>query len=148
MVFLTMTPTIVEALEKVLGLERLAHEEGHPLADEEKTTSSSKEEEDKNILEADLASKRKISHAQAIGKDGEREFPLNKVLKEPSLSSPKRGNPISHRQIIDLSRQLKAQGPSPSSLEVLLRGSRVYIPPPPPKPEPVSTIYAADLPHN
>ncbi|KAK1251877.1 hypothetical protein MKX07_007356 [Trichoderma sp. CBMAI-0711] len=57
-------------------------------------------------------------------------------------SSPKPavGNPISHSDIINLHKKLKAsQSSTPKySLEQLLQGSRVYIPPPPPKPEPVS----------
>ncbi|KAF4343463.1 vacuolar er assembly vma12 [Fusarium beomiforme] len=56
--------------------------------------------------------------------------------KEPSLDEPKLGNPISHGQIVDLWKQLKAQGNSKYTLEQLLRGASVYIPPPPPKPEP------------
>ncbi|TFB07370.1 hypothetical protein CCMA1212_000645 [Trichoderma ghanense] len=59
---------------------------------------------------------------------------------ESSASSPEPavGNAISHSDIISLSKKLKAsQSPTPKySLEQLLQGSRVYIPPPPPKPEP------------
>nr|RBQ98133.1 hypothetical protein FVER53263_11618 [Fusarium verticillioides] len=55
---------------------------------------------------------------------------------EPTLDDPKLGNPMSHGQIIDLWKQLKAQGNSNFTLEQLLRGASVYIPPPPPKPEP------------
>ncbi|KAL3952058.1 hypothetical protein ACCO45_013775 [Purpureocillium lilacinum] len=50
----------------------------------------------------------------------------------PSLEDPAVGKPISHGQIVDLWQKLR---PS-SSLEQLLQGARVYIPPPPPKPEP------------
>lgn len=58
---------------------------------------------------------------------------------EPSLSEPAIGKPISHGQIIDIWQQLRKPGDhsSSSSLEALLRGSQVYVPPPPPKPEPV-----------
>ncbi|KAF4500515.1 vacuolar er assembly vma12 [Fusarium agapanthi] len=56
--------------------------------------------------------------------------------QEPTLDDPKLGNPISHGQIVDLWKQLKAQGNSNFSLEQLLCGASVYIPPPPPKPEP------------
>lgn len=52
---------------------------------------------------------------------------------EPPLEDPAVGKPISHGQIVDLWQKLR---PS-SSLEQLLQGARVYIPPPPPKPEPV-----------
>ncbi|KAL0937013.1 vacuolar h+-atpase assembly protein [Colletotrichum truncatum] len=56
--------------------------------------------------------------------------------EEPSLEDPAIGNPITHSQILDLWRNLKSEGIAGFSLEGLLRGSRVYIPPPPPKPEP------------
>ncbi|KAL7817183.1 endoplasmic reticulum-based factor for assembly of V-ATPase domain-containing protein [Trichoderma gracile] len=51
---------------------------------------------------------------------------------------PAVGNPISHSDIIDLYKKLRdSQSSTPKySLEQLLQGSRVYIPPPPPKPEP------------
>ncbi|KAK4218368.1 endoplasmic reticulum-based factor for assembly of V-ATPase-domain-containing protein [Rhypophila decipiens] len=55
---------------------------------------------------------------------------------EPSLEDPKSGNPISHGQIIDLWKLLKEKGEASYKLETLLRGSRVYSPPPPPKVEP------------
>ncbi|KAG6001064.1 hypothetical protein E4U21_004707 [Claviceps maximensis] len=54
---------------------------------------------------------------------------------DPSLRDPAVGNPISHGQIVDLWKTLNRDQPS-HSLEQLLRGSRVYSPPPPPKPEP------------
>ena len=56
---------------------------------------------------------------------------------------PAVGNPISHSDIISLHKDLKAsQSTTPKySLEQLLQGSRVYIPPPPPKPEPVSAQH-------
>lgn len=55
----------------------------------------------------------------------------------PSLVDPEVGKPITHKQIIDLWQSLRTSGDRTSSLESLLQGSRVYIPPPPPKPEPV-----------
>jgi TMEM199 family protein len=60
------------------------------------------------------------------------------TAQEPSLSSPAIGKPISHGQVMDISRQLKSRGHSSYHLDILLRGSRVYAPPLPPKPEPVS----------
>lgn len=70
--------------------------------------------------------------------DGTEEQELQQPTKEPTLDDPELGNPISHGQIVDLWKQLKAQGNSNFTLEQLLRGASVYIPPPPPKPEPVS----------
>lgn len=57
---------------------------------------------------------------------------------EPSLAEPQLGNPISHGQIIDISRKLKANGHEKYTLEALLKGSRIYVPPPKPKPEPTT----------
>ncbi|KAI1082515.1 endoplasmic reticulum-based factor for assembly of V-ATPase-domain-containing protein [Whalleya microplaca] len=55
---------------------------------------------------------------------------------EPSLEDPLVGNPISHRQIIDIWTQAKKGDQNTVQLEDLLRGATVYVPPPPPKPEP------------
>ncbi|KAG6012813.1 hypothetical protein E4U43_007632 [Claviceps pusilla] len=57
---------------------------------------------------------------------------------EPPLRDPAVGNPISHGQILDLWKTLNTDHDHQASpsLELLLRGSRVYSPPPPPKPEP------------
>ncbi|KAF4974455.1 hypothetical protein FZEAL_8626 [Fusarium zealandicum] len=55
---------------------------------------------------------------------------------EPSLDDPQLGNPISHGQIVNLWKKLRVQGNSTYTLEQLLRGAFIYIPPPPPKPEP------------
>lgn len=57
--------------------------------------------------------------------------------KEPSLAHSDHGNPISHGQIIKLWKHLKASGCQQYTLEGLLCGATVYIPPPPSKPEPV-----------
>ncbi|EHK44233.1 hypothetical protein TRIATDRAFT_37297 [Trichoderma atroviride IMI 206040] len=55
-----------------------------------------------------------------------------------SPTEPAVGNPISHSDILGLYKKLSASESSESkySLEQLLRGSQVYIPPPPPKQEP------------
>ena len=68
---------------------------------------------------------------------------------DPSLEQPVEGNPISHEQIIEISKRLKqireeAGGREVHDdnvicyLDVLLRGSRIYVEPPKPKVEPVS----------
>jgi hypothetical protein len=68
---------------------------------------------------------------------------------EPSLEAPEAGNPISHGQLIDISKYLKAHpskvtGKSvdrkevPTYLNELMKGCTVYVPPPKPKAEPVS----------
>ncbi|EXF73862.1 hypothetical protein CFIO01_07327 [Colletotrichum fioriniae PJ7] len=62
--------------------------------------------------------------------------------EEPILDDYVVGNPVTHSQILDLWKSLKMEGIEGFSLEGLLRGARVYIPPPPPKPEP-SAEYKA-----
>lgn len=57
--------------------------------------------------------------------------------REPSLNPPSVGKPISHQQIVDIWKKLRVNHNAGYSLEELLRGSQVYVPPPPPKPEPV-----------
>lgn len=57
---------------------------------------------------------------------------------EPALDEPAVGKPISHGQIVDLWKKLKLAGEEEYTLENLLRGARVYVPPPPPRKEPVS----------
>jgi len=71
----------------------------------------------------------------------------SQLLSEPSLAEPEVGKPISHSQLIDISKLLKqhttptVEGEQfPYHLNSLLKGSKIYIPPPPPKKEPVSII--------
>ncbi|KAG8406861.1 hypothetical protein J3459_018599 [Metarhizium acridum] len=61
---------------------------------------------------------------------------------EPSLNQPSVGKPISHHQVVDIWKKLGAHHNTSYSLEGLLRGSQVYIPPPPPKPEPTEEYKA------
>ena len=59
----------------------------------------------------------------------------------PSLADPAVGNPVSHSQLIAISRQLRNHDKNllsySSHLDALLRGSRIYIETPAPKAEPV-----------
>ncbi|KAF9870689.1 vacuolar h+-atpase assembly protein [Colletotrichum karsti] len=105
MVRLTMTPSIVE------GLQKLA--EVRPKVEETETHDAEAEESPEST-----------------------STPAAKAEAEPSLDDPTIGNPIAHGQIIDLWRSLKTESIAGFSLEGLLRGAQVYIPPPPPKPEP------------
>lgn len=66
------------------------------------------------------------------------EVPGDKVNEAPSLEEPAVGKPIAHGQIVDLWKRLKTIDEAPSlSLEKLLIGAKVYVPPPPPKREQV-----------
>src|SRR3954471_151278 len=129
MVLLTMTPAILEALEKIQRLEENANKD----ATEEVSARLNAQgaEETKIGDTADPAADQSINRTEGEKLSGDRNI-------EPSLSNPKLGNPISHGQVVDLWKEMKARKLSPSNLDTLLRGARVYIPPPKPKAEPVS----------
>ncbi|PNY25845.1 Uncharacterized protein TCAP_04224 [Tolypocladium capitatum] len=64
---------------------------------------------------------------------------------EPSLAEPAVGKPISHGQVVDLWKRLRTPSQHPShSLEKLLQGSQVYVPPPAPKAEQVGPSVVLD----
>lgn len=74
--------------------------------------------------------------------------PVESNQKEPSLEAPQMGNPISHGQLVDISKYLKSNPEKvegreiegrqlPTHLGELLKGCSIYRPPPKPKPEPV-----------
>lgn len=71
------------------------------------------------------------------------ESESDQLDSESALAEPAVGKPISHAQIIDISKFLKEKSASsgkddvPCHLNELLRGSFIYTPPPEPKPEPV-----------
>ncbi|KAJ4269495.1 hypothetical protein NW762_001155 [Fusarium torreyae] len=89
-----------------------------------------------SVLEA-LTIVEPLEKPQAEPHDDEKKTEeLSQPTNEPSLDDPELGKPISHGQIVDLWKRLKTQGSSSFTLEQLLRGASVYIPPPPPKPEP------------
>lgn len=126
MVLLTMTPYMMEALEELQVLDgELPGEEDIP----EKNTE---------------VQRRGGQFQDGCGISTDKfQYPSAKAEKssaEPSLSNPIVGNPISHGQVVDISRDLKGRGIQPLSLEALLKGSKVYAPPPPPRVEPVSYI--------
>lgn len=93
---------------------------------------------------------RAVMEAQTIAED---EFIKLQQPSEPSLTEPATGKPISHSQLIDLSKLLKTHTrilstedtkgePLPTRLDSLLKGSILYISPPPAKKEP-TTEYKA-----
>jgi hypothetical protein len=142
MVLLTMTASIVEALKRIQSIEGTINgindqaakkdliEDGEPASNDEKAIdienrSANHPEEEEKPGESQKGSRAENSERQT-------------EPAEPTLSQPKIGNPISHGQIIDISKGLKSQGISPHSLEHLLKGSKAYVAPSPPKTEPVS----------
>jgi hypothetical protein len=142
MVFLTMTTAMVEALEKVQTLttsEDRTQELGTKEVDVKESLQSSNEREAGD--QEDEGKARITKTAESLIRDGGKEKEGNSKSAEPSLSDPKVGNPISHGQVIDLSNELKSRGISPRTLDVLLRGAGIYVPPPKPKPKPVSVCH-------
>ena len=147
MVFLTMTTSMVEGLEKIRTPEP-AEEKKDELQEKDAKEGSSADNVPSEkaptaaIEQADEKQRQTDEERSNAPVGTTKSASVEKVDEkstEPSLENPKVGNPISHGQVIDLSRQLKAQGLSPCSLEVLLKGARFYVPPPPPKKEPVSS---------
>jgi len=67
---------------------------------------------------------------------------------EPSMSDPSIGKPISHTQLLAVSKALREHDKQELSvsyhLDELLRGSRTYYEPPKPKAEPVRRTIVAD----
>ena len=108
MVLLTITGTLLEALEKRANLRQ-----------------STKSQDDT----------RQEHGAASDDVEEKGEEPVKS--SEPSLETPTLGAPISHGQIIDLWMALIPLEDPNYSLEKLLHKSQVYTPPPPPKPEPV-----------
>jgi hypothetical protein len=141
MVWLTMTPTIVEALEKIQSLNVPAHER-------DGGTSSERADDTLRERHHERTANTKPGNVTVVGSSHSVKEDIrmrnsgavgdSEKTKEPSLRDPKPGNPISHGQIIDLSKQLKSHNLSPFTLDGLLRGSNVYVAPLPPKPEQVS----------
>lgn len=113
MVRLTMSSSIVE------GLQKLA--EARPEMDDAKVHEAKTDDAEQTP-----------EPTPASGTEDNTSTP-----EEPSLDEPAVGNPITHSQVLDLWRNLKQEEVDGFSLESLLRGAKVYIPPPPPKPEPV-----------
>jgi hypothetical protein len=84
------------------------------------------------------------SHRLLLDSSGAAREQGTEATSEPSLDDPRVDKPISHGQVIDLSRRMcqyskdDLEGQSLYHLDTLLRGSSVYVPPPKPKLEPVS----------
>lgn len=98
-----------------------------------------------SIVEAIATSNEVVPQQQEQGQSPKVEVEVEvETHDEPSLDEPAVGKPISHGQIVHLWKRLKAHdaGRGNFSLEGLLRGAKVYTPPPAPKPEP-SAEYKA-----
>lgn len=142
MVLLTMTASIVEALEKIQSFGNL--EKDKALAGEEIDDIPSGDHDTRTSQDSHLETDGTMEGNSRISTPSMRLAEGKKTANsgnngEPKLSSPAVGNPISHGQIIDLSQDMQSKGLKPGRLEDLLKGVRAYVPPPPPKPEPVCT---------
>jgi hypothetical protein len=77
-----------------------------------------------------------VSKCQEVGVEVQKQSQASSET-EPSLQDPAIGKPISHGQITQLWKLLKDHDAQSYTLENLLWGARVYVPPAPAKPEPV-----------
>lgn len=124
MVLLTITPAIVEALHKLESVRAVPQ----PTNDQGEFANDIEASESNTAKENVQSSTTKVYG----GTVGEVE------TAEPKLCNPKIGNPVSHGQIMDIARDMKKENLLPQSLEILVKGAKVYAAPPPPKAEPVS----------
>lgn len=141
MALLTMTPAIVAGLQRVddYRIKTNSSTASSPVDDETALTQGS-EKPDAKQNEIHEGRKNEAIHEADVS--GYQITSRRSSSTEPSLQNPESGNPISHLQIISLSHQLKALNATPCHLDVLLRGSYVYVAPPPPKPEQTSEYKA------
>lgn len=141
MVLLTMTATIVEALEKIQGRRSTTERNIQPGDDnalpERSDDNEGREDQRQESAEYDSGGSEKKKSADTPKSADSKERTKGNTISEPTLSNPKIGSAISHGQVVDLSQAMKAQMLQPCHLEDLLKGARLYIPPPQPKPEPV-----------
>lgn len=141
MVLLTMTASMIEALEKLRGLGRV--DEKEELYHDDTTTEGIINNDEKRADQrTENATMELVEKESKPSIPGNISAELGKRMEgtkstEPNLLNPRIGNPISHGQVIDLSKDMKARGLHPYRLEDLLKAARVYVAPPPPKPEPV-----------
>ncbi|KAJ8063924.1 hypothetical protein OCU04_007774 [Sclerotinia nivalis] len=166
MVLLTMTATIVEAFQTLHEAENShSHEESAAASQQQmgkeigESILKTSPDNEAQLSEKDEETEDKERDAKLTEDSDQTDLPVQqnaptsssgdsksvgnaKVSQEPLLANPKIGNPISHGQIIDLWRDIKKKNISPLTLELLLRGSRVYVPPPVPKAEPTSEYKA------
>ncbi|KAL1884143.1 hypothetical protein VTK73DRAFT_6812 [Phialemonium thermophilum] len=78
----------------------------------------------------------RIRREGSVAPDGGAQAETIGTDEHQSLEDPAVGNPISHRQILDLWKHIRSSTVDGFSLEELLRGTSIYKPPPPPRPEP------------
>lgn len=131
MVLLTMTPVIVEGLRNV---ETSPMTTGAVSEGIHKDIALAPGSNETGAIENEIQDPEKGKEIQTAHMPEPEITSQQNSSSEPSLQDPKPGNPISHLQIVALSRQLKSINAIPYHLDALLRGSHVYIPPPPPKP--------------
>lgn len=67
---------------------------------------------------------------------------LSDLLNDPIQNSLEIGNPISHTQVLELSKELKKNNIEPYHLDALLRGSNIWVGPIP-KPKETTSEYKA-----
>lgn len=143
MVLLTMTDAMVEALQMIGGYANANHVSKIPKNRQENVVKDSSAGKAVQLEEKPV--KAIYGSNTALNDVGDsRKMVESEYHSEPSILQPKVGNPISHNQIMDLWKRLNNKQSGSYTLEELLKGSKVYLPPAPPKPEPVSSPTYVD----
>ena len=145
-----MTPAIVQALKKIPALHNAIAKERQPSPEgqheqptgkrnNEKAGGKVASEDTKNTHEKDVPIFCNTAAAEESLVELENRQKTSGIA-EAWLKNPTVGHPISHSQVIELSRRRELEGLRPWRLEELLKGSRVCVPPPKPNPETVSNF--------
>ncbi|RKF59245.1 putative vacuolar h+-atpase assembly protein [Erysiphe neolycopersici] len=129
MVLLTITAAIIEALKISSDLKRNRHE----LCDNQNINYNLDSANDSSLLdcEDEFHSDGHEAHKYNV-KQESRHMTCEQNFSVLHLTEPKVGDPISHKQVIELSKLLKSHNYESYRLENMVRGSRLYVPPHPP----------------
>ncbi len=139
MVLLTVTPVIESALERLqehnrTGLSSAAsgqHDDDTALAHGAHDATQLRSNKDDN------------KNDEVKGEDNFKLLATQETVADDRIPhAAKIGGPISHVQILKLSKELKRINSPPYHLDALLRAAHIYTPPPPPKPTQTSEYRA------
>ncbi|POS82513.1 hypothetical protein EPUL_005363, partial [Erysiphe pulchra] len=131
MVLLTMTTSIIEALKISSDLR----EKKNRFCENQNVNDNLDSANEPSLFECDNVIHSDEHEAHKYRAMQESQVTYNQNFNALHFVEPKVGDPISHKQVIELSKLMKSQNHESYRLEKMIRGSRLYVPPPPPAPE-------------
>lgn len=132
MVLITMTTSIVEALKISSGL-RQNRDSFFEIQNVNLNLDSANESCLFNFNDETHTNRLEAHEHNSKQKSG--NVICDQNYSAPHFKEPKVGDPISHKQVIELSKLMKSQNHESYRLEKMIRGSTFYVPPRPPEPE-------------